>query len=209
MMRRSPFNQLFLLPPLTDFLSLLSSSGSGYSAVSTSANDVWNKLPQQAQGRFSAIIKTFWRKFVKPGQDSGVPVAALGKMFISMGENLSPEAIADIFKQFDQDGNGMVDLEEFIMGTVQYLWDQSNRSDIKAESEVVKLKNAELTNDDEEGDDDDDEEEMPEELAGLDPAEQQRRLLSMSLSTMFLGTALVVLFSDPMTDVLGGHVTCY
>jgi len=210
-MRRSPFNQLFLLPPLTDFLSLLSSSGSGYSAVSTSANDVWNKLPQQAQGRFSAIIKTFWRKFVKPGQDSGVPVAALGKMFISMGENLSPEAIADIFKQFDQDGNGMVDLEEFIMGTVQYLWDQSNRSDIKAESEVVKLKNAELTNDDEEGDDDDDdeEEEMPEELAGLDPAEQQRRLLSMSLSTMFLGTALVVLFSDPMTDVLGGNVTCY
>jgi len=29
------------------------------------------------------------------------------------------------------------------------------------------------------------------------------------LSTMFLGTALVVLFSDPMTDVLGGNVTCY
>ena len=65
-----------------------------------------------------------------------------------------------------------------------------------------------ITNDDdegEEGDDDDDEEEMPKELAGLDPAEQQRRLLSMSLSTMFLGTALVVLFSDPMTDVLGGN----
>lgn len=130
-------------------------------------------------------------------------------MFVSMGENLSPEEIADIFKQFDQDGNGMVDLEEFIMGTAQYLWDQSNRSDVKAESEVVKQKqSAELnaTNDDddcEEGGDD--EEEMPEELAGLDPAEQQRRLLSMSLSTMFLGTALVVLFSDPMTDVLGGN----
>jgi len=129
-------------------------------------------------------------------------------MFVSMGENLSPEEIADIFQQFDQDGNGMVDLEEFIMGTVQYLWDQSNRSDIKAEAEVVKQKkSAELTNDDgdDEEDDDDEEEEMPEELAGLDPAEQQRRLLSMSLSTMFLGTALVVLFSDPMTTVLGGN----
>ena len=145
---------------------------------------------------------------MKPGQDSGVPLAALGKMFVSMGENLSPEEIADIFQQFDQDGNGMVDLEEFIMGTVQYLWDQSNRSDIKAEAEVVKQKkSAELTNDDgdDEEDDDDEEEEMPEELAGLDPAEQQRRLLSMSLSTMFLGTALVVLFSDPMTTVLGGN----
>ena len=45
---------------------------------------------------------------------------------------------------------------------------------------------------------------MPEELAGLDPAEQQRRLLTMSCTTMGLGTLLVVLFSDPMTDVLGG-----
>ena len=61
--------------------------------------------------------------------------------------------------------------------------------------------------DEEEGGEDDDEEEeeeMPEELAGLDPAEQQRRLMTMSFTTMGLGTALVVLFSDPMTDVLGG-----
>ena len=50
---------------------------------------------------------------------------------------------------------------------------------------------------------DDEEEEMPDELADLEPAEQQRRLLSMSLTTMGLGTLLVVLFSDPMTDALG------
>ena len=36
-----------------------------------------------------------------------------------------------------QDGNGVVDLNEFIMGTVQYLWDQSHRSDIKHEAELA------------------------------------------------------------------------
>ena len=137
------------------------------------------------QRRFTAIIKNFWRKFVKPGQDQGVPVSALGKMFISMGENLSPDEIDHIFNQYDkvrpfssflvnahcalssfnqawnrsmfhvlplsrssfllsdlylhrQDGNGVVDLNEFIMGTVQYLWDQSHRSDIKHEAELAK-----------------------------------------------------------------------
>ena len=54
------------------------------------------------QSRFAAIIKNFWRKFVKPGQDHGVPVSALGKMFISMGENLSPEEIDHIFMQYDK-----------------------------------------------------------------------------------------------------------
>lgn len=36
-----------------------------------------------------------------------------------------------------QDGNGVVDLNEFIMGTVQYLRDQSHRSDIKHEAELA------------------------------------------------------------------------
>jgi len=142
----------------------------GYAAVCTSANDVWNKLPPHAQGRFAAIIKNFWRKFVKPGQDSGVPRAALGKMFISMGENLEPEEIETIFKQFDLDGNGVVDLDEFIKGTVQYLWDHSHRSDIKHESMLVKQHSSisdneldRLGGDDAEEDeeDEDEEEEMP------------------------------------------------
>lgn len=78
------FNEINLVAlPYSPRASLLSFSGTNttgadYSAVSTSANDVWNKLPPHAQNRFSAIIKTFWRKFVKPGQDCGVPLAALG-----------------------------------------------------------------------------------------------------------------------------------
>ena len=65
---------------------------------------------------------------------------------------------------------------------------------------IVKSKSQEVSDSDD--DDDDDDEEMPEELQNLDPSEQQRQLLLMSFRTMGIGTLLVVLFSDPMTDVL-------
>jgi len=57
--------------------------------------------------------------------------------------------------------------------------------------------------DGEKEDDEEEEEEMPEELADLSPEEQQSRLFHMSFTTMGLGTLLVIIFSDPMTDVLG------
>merc|ERR1712217_832841 len=57
----------------------------------------------------------------------------------------------------------------------------------------------------EEGDDDEgpEEEDMPEDLAGLSPEEQQRRIKKRAFSNMAIGTALVLLFSDPMCDLLG------
>jgi Ca2+/Na+ antiporter len=194
-------------------LALNTESGNQYNAIATTATDVWNKLPAHAQQRFTSIIKNFWRRFVRKEDDSGVAVAALGKMFASMGEDLSPEEIQNIFKQFDVDHNGSVDLEEFILGTTTYLWEHINTTSSRIISHEVenvkKFVNSAMDSDNEtqeEGEEDDeeeDEEEMPEELAGLDPETQQRRLMQMSFTTMGLGTFLVVLFSDPMTDVLG------
>jgi len=200
-----------LLQYSKDSTGLISPDAPGYESIDTSATAVWNKLPPHAQQRFTAIIKNFWRKFVKKEDDTGVAVAALGKMFVTMGEDLSPDEIQNIFRQFDVDHNGSVDLEEFVLGTTTYLWEHKNSNTVKMELANVRkvVKEAHLmASDDENGEDDgeeeeEEEEEMPEELAGLDPETQQRRLMQMSFTTMGLGTALVVLFSDPMTDVLG------
>jgi hypothetical protein len=174
--------------------------GSSYSAINASAPDVWAKLTPNAQHLFKSIIKKFWRKFVKKS-DGSVKTVELGKLFVSMGENVKPTEIEAIFKQFDVDGNGEVDFSEFCMGTTQYLWDNKNRADLTSESEKFQATIARSQEDGEEAEDDE-EEEMPDDLAGLAPEEQQRRLLQMSLTTMGLGTFLVVLFSDPMTGWL-------
>merc|ERR1711916_283735 len=51
-------------------------------------------------------------------------------------------------------------------------------------------------------DDESEEEEIPEDLKLLSPEEQQRRIKLRSAYLMGLGTFLVLLFSDPMVDVL-------
>merc|ERR1712137_893868 len=47
-----------------------------------------------------------------------------------------------------------------------------------------------------------DEEEKPSDLADLSPAEQQRLLLRRAFLKMTVGTALVLIFTDPMCDLL-------
>ena len=46
-------------------------------------------------------------------------------------------------------------------------------------------------------------EEVPEDLKHLDPEQQQRLIMRRSFWMMGAGTALVILFSDPMVEVLG------
>merc|ERR1711862_701872 len=45
-------------------------------------------------------------------------------------------------------------------------------------------------------------EEMDEDLAALDPAEQKKRILLKASRLMLMGTALVLVFSDPLVDNL-------
>lgn len=54
----------------------------------------------------------------------------------------------------------------------------------------------------EEDDEDEEEEEVPEDLKNLDPAVRMRKILIRSFTMMIVGTAIVMIFSDPMVDVL-------
>ncbi|CAN0036010.1 unnamed protein product [Ectocarpus fasciculatus] len=53
------------------------------------------------------------------------------------------------------------------------------------------------------GGDSEEHEEMPEDLAHLKPEEQQYHVKMRAAYLMTVGTALVLIFSDPMVDVLG------
>mmetsp|Transcript_103204 Transcript_103204/g.179042 ORF Transcript_103204/g.179042 Transcript_103204/m.179042 type:complete len:232 (+) Transcript_103204:2-697(+) len=56
--------------------------------------------------------------------------------------------------------------------------------------------------DDDDDDEDEEEEDMPEDLEHLDPDEQQRRILLRSAGKMGLGSVILLVFSDPMVDVM-------
>jgi hypothetical protein len=52
-------------------------------------------------------------------------------------------------------------------------------------------------------DDEEDDDEMPDEFKDLDPNQQKKAILTESFQKMIIGTILVLIFSDPMVDVLG------
>ena len=69
----------------------------------------------------------------------------------------------------------------------------------KYDGDIEMLKKIEKTKED---DDDDEEEEMPDEFAELTPEQQQSAVGHKAAWMLTIGTILVVLFSDPMVDVL-------
>merc|ERR1719473_1532501 len=56
--------------------------------------------------------------------------------------------------------------------------------------------------DDDSDGDDEEEEDLPEDLSCLSPEEQQKRIKMRSGWKLGIGTILIVIFSDPMVDVL-------
>lgn len=63
-------------------------------------------------------------------------------------------------------------------------------------------KKATTGSDKKEEDEEEEQEEVPEDLANLPPSQQRRRIIFRSFRLMAMGTALVLLFSDPMVEVL-------
>ena len=95
----------------------------------------------------------------------------------------------------------VIDFNEFVTAMVDFATkDYVNTAGVQR----VKTANFYLESGekDAEAGEEDEEEDMPEDLAKLSPEEQQKRLKSRAFQGMFLGTALVLLFSDPMTDML-------
>lgn len=76
------------------------------------------------------------------------------------------------------------------------------------EDDAPKSPVAAQTNAGGDGDDDDEEEdEMPEEFKDLPEEEQRKRIIQSSFKQMTIGTILVLIFTDPMVDVLSAMGT--
>jgi len=123
-----------------------------------------------------------------------------------MGERVDEGWVDEQFRKIDTDNSGYLDFKEFVTCVANFSVDTSRPTETNMKSlmtgywKTTKMDTEAQTDDDEEGAE---EEELPEDLADLDPAEQQKRIKVRAFQGMFLGTFLVLMFSDPMCDMLG------
>jgi hypothetical protein len=170
--------------------------------VDESSNLFQNKRERNIH-RLEGILRPFFAKYDRDFSGT-LDLDELSILFFDMGEELPPSMLAERFKKFDIDNSGTVDFKEFVKGTFEMM---QNCEDFKeralARSQRSASRTAQKVTSEVALDAEDEEEpEMPEDLAELSPDEQQYRVKVRSSYLMALGTALVLLFSDPMVDVL-------
>jgi len=133
-------------------------------------------------------------------------------IFHGTADNLTKEAQQTIFKAADIDNSNGITFEEFVACVMAWSLDKTGEfQELCLEKSRTRLDpSAYLQGMDDEADDDEEEpeeEDIPEDLADLPADELQRRLKGRSAVKMGLGTLLVLVFSDPMVDLLAeiGH----
>jgi len=143
--------------------------------------------------KLKTLLKPFFARYDadKNGSLDGYEIKAL---FVDLGENPSSDEIKQIFDEMDLDKSGAINYQEFVKGVAAYVM-RNPKAQVRRASVMPK---------DEEtgGEEDDEEEEIPEDLSHLSPEEQQAAVKNRAAVMLTVGTVLVVLFSDPMVDVL-------
>jgi len=154
-----------------------------------------------------AIAKPFFKKY---DTDASGTLSQTEFIFLlqDLGEITTEHQglAAKKFQQFDvSEPKGSIDFNEFLKCLESYMRPGPERDELDKkvadDRRLGKMKTMPsygIKNDD----DEDEEEEMPEDIAALDPAVQQRRIIMRSMWMMLLGTFIVLFVSDPFVDVL-------
>lgn len=159
-----------------------------------------NIVVEASNKRFQNFLKPFFKRY---DQDcSGEIDRSEFTLLVSeLGEAPDKDTLNEMMKKFDTNNDGTISFDEFCVAMVSIVNDTS--SSTREDRELKKeLSVATKTREEAEENEEEEDGEMPEDLASLSPQEQQRKLLIRSFSTMGIGVGLVLLFSDPMVDVL-------
>lgn len=155
--------------------------------------------------RVADVIRPFFHAYDR-NRDHRMDADELQLFFKDLGESVSRDEAAKWMAAADRDKSGFIEFNELVEATLRYMLtryenEMQGHSSVSMQRVVVEQQHS-LAIPPAEGEDDEEEEEVPEDLAHLTIAEQQKKIKMRSAYMMFLGTALVLLFSDPMVDVL-------
>lgn len=165
-----------------------------------------------ASATLQAVLAPFFAKY-DADRNGTLEVAELGRVFADINEPKSKAELAALFAKYDGDGSGAISFEEFCLGIKAYVLAKPVDFSARAEARAARAKRTETAaptleerKDDCDGDDDEEEaDECPDEFAEgkfESVARQQAAIKRAAIKLCGVGTAIVLVFSDPITDVL-------
>lgn len=173
------------------------SKGTEYASIGAG-----DEPPKEIMEYLNAVLGPTFTKYDVDG-DKTLHETEIAIFFRDFHEDVSEEEIHSLFAKFDTDGNGSISYDEFLKLCFLILsaphestTDRGRDDNMKS---LIKMANAMTETAMGDGLEHDD---VPEEIAQLPPEQQEAAVKKKAFSMLALGTILVLLFSDPMVDVM-------
>eukprot|EP00123_Amoebidium_parasiticum_P001141 comp12181_c0_seq1/m.6937 comp12181_c0_seq1/g.6937 ORF comp12181_c0_seq1/g.6937 comp12181_c0_seq1/m.6937 type:complete len:583 (-) comp12181_c0_seq1:478-2226(-) len=147
---------------------------------------------QSEHERMVQILRGFFKRY-DFNKDNHIDMVEFQQLLHDLGEKLTTPEMEALIKRIDTDHSGRVNFDEFVAAMPTFILERVESRLPKGHAVI-----AEAPDEVEE----EDEEEIPEDLAHLDPHKMMRAVKFRAFWQMALGTILVLIFSDPMCDVL-------
>jgi Ca2+/Na+ antiporter len=158
---------------------------------------------EHKRDRLRNLLKVFFRHYDVDG-DGAISSQELHSLMMDLGEHPSGEQLEALVKQMDVDGSETIEFEEFVTAMPEYIRGvNAGAGRGGAAVQAVTPPVVDEAGDGQEGGEEEEEEEVPHDLRSDDPKKQIQNVLRRSFAMMLTGTFLVLVFSDPMVDVLG------
>lgn len=165
------------------------------------------QVEEHKRERLASLLRTFFQTYDRDSSRT-IDKLELQNLMRDLGEKCSPEEITQMYKEMDLNNDGKIELDEFTSAMPKFIISRmrsggQNTAPVLQEGEMP-IQDAEtgVAALEEESGHDEEEEEVPHDLRDSDPQTQIRNVLRRSFMMMTIGTALVLLFSDPMVNVM-------
>lgn len=150
-------------------------------------------LVAKDQKRLKMIMRPFFASY-DYDKNGGLNASELKPLLHELGLKPTDKRINQLIKEADTDGDGNIGFDEFCKHlTDKFLLDEERLNHLPTWGNKKYMMKY---------DEEDEEEQAPEDLSDLPPDVQLKRVIFRSIWMMGLGTALVLVFSDPMVEVL-------
>ncbi|PXF48054.1 Sodium/calcium exchanger NCL2 [Gracilariopsis chorda] len=164
-----------------------------------------------AKEKMSSVLKAFFNAYDYDNSGS-IDKLELQYLMGHLGEHCTADEISKMYKKIDKNGDNQIELEEFLDAMPEFICSRARRRS-EAQTKAAQTPDEEAQNSEspQEGnkketrefsEDEDDHETLPQELDDKDPLLRSFKIMKRAITMMAAGTALVLIFADPMVGVM-------
>jgi len=175
-----------------------SSDTTAYEAIPGGDDDVPSKKVKEY---LCDVLKSSFKKYDVDG-DGELEFSEIKTFFRDFHENATDDDAMALFKKYDTNNDEKLNFDEFVLGCYSFLKASRREKNVNARCENNAECAVATSAADQALADDEEEEALPDEIAELPAGEQQYAIKKMAFSMLAVGTFMVLMFADPMVDVM-------